>query len=100
MSRELEDVAFRLKKGEVSQPVKLKDGIHILKATDTKGTTVEFDKIKAQIGQKLTADKQKEAFDKFIEKLKKTYKVDINKDALSKLNAAPAQPAPQAPAQK
>jgi len=100
MSRELEEVAFRLKKGEVSQPIKLKDGIHILKATDTKGTTVEFDKIKGQIGQKLTADKQKDAFDKFIEKLKKTYKVDINKDALSKLSAAPAQPAPQAPAQK
>lgn len=100
MSRELEEVAFRLKKGEVSQPVKLKDGIHILKATETKGTTVEFDKIKGQIGQKLTADKQKDTFDKFIEKLKKTYKVDINKDALSKLNAAPAQPAPQVPAQK
>jgi hypothetical protein len=71
----------------------LKDGIHILKVTDLKGTQVEFEKVKGMIHQRLVAEKQKASFDKFLEGLKKKYKTDINKDAVSKLNLAPA-PAP------
>ncbi|BCB95258.1 peptidylprolyl isomerase [Dissulfurispira thermophila] len=94
MKSELEDVAFRLKKGEISMPVKLKDGIHILKVTDAKGSVLEFEKVKGLIGQRIAAEKQRESFDKLIENLKKKHKIDINKDALSKITFAPA------PAQK
>jgi peptidyl-prolyl cis-trans isomerase C len=99
MKPEMEDVAFRLKKGEISMPIKLKDGVHIIKVTDAKGSILEFDKVKGLIGQRMAAEKQRESFDKFIENLKKKHKIEINKDALAKITFAPA-PAPAAPAQK
>ncbi len=98
LTPEIDQVAFRLKKGEVSMPVSLKDGIHIFKVTDVKGPIVEYDKVKGMIMQRLTAEKQKSSFDNYIEGLKKTYKVEINKDELAKMTAAPkAAPAPQTP---
>ena len=88
-------------------PVKLKDGIHIFKVTDVKGAIVDYDKVKGMIMQRLTAEKQKSSFDKFLDNLKKNYKVDINKDEVAKLStvapkmmpapnaeSAPLQPAP------
>ncbi|MCL4457891.1 MAG: peptidylprolyl isomerase [Nitrospirae bacterium] len=99
MRPELEDAAFRLKKGQVSMPIKLKDGIHIIKVIDAKGSVMEFEKVKGFVRQKMIAEKQRETFDKFIENLKKSYKIDINKDALSKLTFEPAQ-APPATQQK
>ena len=97
MRPELEDAAFRLKKGQVSMPIKLKDGIHIIKVIDAKGSVMEFEKVKGFVRQKMTAEKQRETFDKFIENLKKSYKIDINKDALSKLTFEPAQAPPATP---
>lgn len=88
MNAQLENVAFRLRKGQVSAPVELKDGFHIIKVTDVKGPTVEFDKVKQTISQRLSAEKQREGFDKFIEDLKKNYKIELNKDAIAKLNFA------------
>ncbi|MBI5211747.1 MAG: peptidylprolyl isomerase, partial [Nitrospirae bacterium] len=95
MKPELEEAAFRLKKGDISKPISLKDGIHIIKVTDAKGSVMEFEKVKGFVRQKMTAERQREGIDKFIENLKKSYKIDINKDALSKLTFEPApQPAP------
>ncbi len=99
LSPELEEAVFRLKKGEVSMPIKLKDGMHILKVVDAQGSVVDFEKIKGLIAQRLTAEKQRESFDKFIESLKKNYKVDVNKDAVSKLAVAPPQAPGAAPQQ-
>lgn len=99
MKSELEEIAFRLKKGEVSMPIKLKDGIHIIKVTDAKGSVLEFDKVKGLIGQRMAAEKQRESFDKLIEDLKKKHKIEINNDALAKITFSPA-PAPAVPAQK
>lgn len=97
LSPEIDQVVFRVKKGEVSAPVALKDGIHIFKVTDAKGMIVAYDKVKGMIMQRLTAEKQKNSFDNYIETLKKSYKVDINKDELAKLSAASTPPpAPQA----
>lgn len=98
MAPELEEVAFRMKKGEISMPVKLKDGIHILKVTDSKGSVLEFDKVKGVIAQRMAADKQREGFDKFIEDVKKKHKIDINKEALAQINFTP--PPPATPPQK
>lgn len=86
LSPELEGVAFRMKKGELSRPIKLGDGLHILKVTDVKGKALEFDKVKGFLSQQVAAEKQKERFEKYVENLKKNYKVDINKDELAKLS--------------
>ncbi|HMK43771.1 MAG TPA: peptidyl-prolyl cis-trans isomerase [Dissulfurispiraceae bacterium] len=91
---QLENVAFRLKKNQPSPPIPLKDGIHIIKVTEIKGTPVEFEKAKPIIVQRLTMDRQKTTFDKFIEDVKKTYKVDINKDEIAKMSGGAPAPAP------
>jgi EpsD family peptidyl-prolyl cis-trans isomerase len=79
-------VAARLKTGEISEPIKTKSGYEIVKVTDKKvGQVIEFDKIKNLISQNLLAEKQKVLFDSYIEGLKKKYKVEINKEAVSKL---------------
>jgi peptidyl-prolyl cis-trans isomerase C len=83
---ELEAVVVRLKTGEISEPIKTQHGYEIIKVTDKKpGKVVEFDKVKNLIMQHLSAEKQKDIFDSYIENLKKKYKIDINKEALAKL---------------
>jgi len=90
LAPEISQVVFKLRKGEVGTPVKLKDGIHIFKVTDVKGTVVAFDKVKGLIMQRLTGEKQKSSFDKFMDSIKKNYKVEINKEEVAKLSAAAA----------
>lgn len=86
---EIRNSAMRLKVGEVSNPIRTPSGIHIIMITDKKlGKLAEFEKVKNIIFQRLTAQKQKETFDNYIENLKKSYKVEINKDALSKLSSS------------
>ncbi len=86
MDPELEAAALKLRIGEISEPVKTKSGYHIIKVTDKKsGPVVDFEKVKNLISQNLMAEKQKDVFDSYIEGLRKTYKVEINKEALTKL---------------
>ncbi len=86
LSPELENLVFTMRKGQVSSPVKMKDGFRIVKVTDIKGNVVEFDKVKGLINQRLIAEKQRESFEAFMEKIKKNYKIDINKDEIAKIN--------------
>jgi peptidyl-prolyl cis-trans isomerase C len=106
---EIESVAAKLKTGEFSPPVKIPAGYLIVKVTDKKlGKPLEFDKVKNLIAQRLAAEKQKDAFDSYLEELKKSYKVEMNKEALSKLSGqeqqgdmSPTLPAaPKEPAKK
>ena len=86
MVPEFERAAVNLKVGELSGPVKTSFGYHIIKVTDKKtGPVIEFDKIKDVITQRLSGEKQKEAFDSYIAGLKKTYPVEVDKAALAKL---------------
>jgi peptidyl-prolyl cis-trans isomerase C len=85
MVPEFEKAAAGLKKGEVSSPVKTNFGYHIIKVTDKKaGPVIEFERIKDLISQRLSGERQKEAFDKYLADLKKTYPVEIKKEALAK----------------
>jgi parvulin-like peptidyl-prolyl isomerase len=88
MLPEFEQAAARLKPGEISEPLKTKFGYHLIKVADKKtGKPVEFEKVKNVLLQRLSAEKQKEVFDAFVESLKKSVKVEINKEAVSKLAA-------------
>jgi peptidyl-prolyl cis-trans isomerase C len=91
MVPEFERAAASLKAGDISIPVKTQFGYHIIKVTDKKtGAPAEFEKVRDLIAQKLSGEKQKEAFDAYIAELKKTHKVELNKDALSKPETPPA----------
>ncbi len=86
MVPEFEQVAFSLKEGEIGGPVKTQFGYHIIKVTARKeGKIMEFDKIKDLLTQKVAAEKQKAAFDSYMEGLKKSYNVQKNKEAIAAL---------------
>ena len=50
------------------------------------GKTIEFEKVRDMLEQRLTAQKQKEVFDGYVESLKKSYKIDVNKEAIAGLS--------------
>jgi peptidyl-prolyl cis-trans isomerase C len=69
--------------------VKTQFGYHIIKVTGRKeGKIVEFDKVKDLLTQKVTAEKQKEAFDSYMEGLKKSYTVEKNKEAIAGIGSS------------
>ena len=85
MVPEFEKAAAGLNTGETSTPVKTQFGYHIIRVTDKKkGAPIEFEKLGDMIVQRLSAEKQKDAFEQYLEKLKNNYKIEINKEALSK----------------
>lgn len=85
---EIEEVAFSLRKGEVSMPIRITGGFQILKVTDAKGPIAEFEKAKEFIRQSIIAKRQKEGFDNLLKDLEKKYKVKINREALSAISFA------------
>jgi peptidyl-prolyl cis-trans isomerase C len=88
---EMRRMLLTLKKGEVSVPLPFQDGVYILKVTDIKGETADFEKVKRYLARKMTSERHKAAIDKLIESARKKHNVDINKEAVGKL-VPPATP--------
>lgn len=58
---------------------------------DKSGKQYKLEEVKSYLAQQISSQKQKEAFDVYIENLKKTHKVEVNKQAISDISK-PAEP--------
>lgn len=97
---EFNDVAYNLKKDEVSDVVKTQFGYHIIKALDVKEMT--FDEMKADIAESMaqkTVAKDKTIYQNALKKLFDEYKVSGSNDAVKKQIESMTNPAPATPKQ-
>lgn len=103
--KEIEDVAFSMKKGEIKGPVQSKFGYHILLLEDTKpAQESSYDQVKDYIMEQLKFQKQQEQYEKLSESLRKKMGVEIMLAPVAAENPGAAQqptsaaPAPAGPA--
>ena len=75
MVPEFEEALLGLKANDVSDPVKTRFGYHLIKAGEKK--VIPFEEIKGNIIQQLKEEKAAEFVDKFVDGLKKAYKVEM-----------------------
>ena len=76
MVKPFEDAAFSVPVGEISDIVETRYGYHILKVVDRKKETKPLDEVKENIRKKLTNLKKNEAYNSFIDDLKKEAKYE------------------------
>lgn len=92
MVKEFADAAWKLKIGEISEPVKSQFGFHIIKVTDKKPAhTVSFDEGKGKIVTFLSQQKKQTAI--------KSTLIDLQKNADVKINLPGPTEAPDADAE-
>jgi parvulin-like peptidyl-prolyl isomerase len=85
-NEELEEIAFSLKKGEVSEIVLMTKGYHIIKMLDRKeGTTRTLEESQKKINNKLTQKKKNEAIQDLLKDLKARTKVEIYEETLKEI---------------
>jgi peptidyl-prolyl cis-trans isomerase C len=79
MPPEFDEVAFTLKKGEISSVFKSSYGYHIFKLEDKReAETLSFDEAQETINQKLKAQKLDAALAGWLKKLKRDASIKIN----------------------
>lgn len=85
-----EDAVKKLDKGEISDLVRVNEGWYIIKVTDArKASTKTYAEVKSEIEQVLIQQKRADAYQKFLDELRKKAKIEIMIDEL-KASATPA----------
>ena len=101
MVPEFSEAAFKMKKDEISEPVRSQFGFHIIKVTDHKdGETVTLETAKPKLLGFLKQQKRQGEIEKVVMALREKAEVKINLPEAPKPPAAPVPPAPapEAPA--
>jgi len=89
MPKQMEDVVFKMHKGEVTDPFKVAQGFLILKVDERyEAGTASFDEVKEQINEKLGAPKMEPKIREFLTKLREEAYLQI-KDGYVDSGAAP-----------
>ena len=81
LNKKFEDVAFELKKNEVSKPLQTSYGYHIIKLLDSRAIARKpFDKTKDQMSKKITQLKTMEIINNYITALPEKYNIIIDEE--------------------
>ncbi len=95
--REIENTAFRLKQGEISPPVTLKDTYYIIKVTSKEPSKLRpYEEVKNQIAVELRQERTNQLYEQEIARLKKTANliqdtlaIEQDKETLAVVNGVP-----------
>lgn len=78
MVKEFEDAVFKMKEGEVSEPVKTQFGYHIIRLNKINSVQKpDYESAKDEISRELLRQRQLEHYKEVVEELKKDNKVEI-----------------------
>ena len=83
---DFENVAFAMKKGEISPVFKTQFGYHILKLTDrAESAQRDFKSVRTLLEKQLLVEKRSKAYKEFVSKLKGNRKVELNESVVATL---------------